>query len=88
MRINVNILDLYDAALRYERIAFVLEDTAADLTAIRAELNSMGDIGMALRADLIHRKADDLAYRLRGLCAKLRFAAGHYEYYDRQVKGG
>jgi len=80
--IKVNTDDLWDAALRYERLAFTAEDIVAGINTIRAQLISTDLIH---GVDNISRKADDLVYRIHSLGGKLRFAASKYEDFHRRV---
>ena len=85
--IRVNTEDLWDAALRYERLTFSMEDIATALRSVHMDLDGApSSSDLSERAGAINRKAEDLAYRLHNFCAKLRFAASLYEDYDRRVK--
>ena len=85
--IKVNTDDLLDAALRYERLTFSMEDISDTIRVICMDLDSMLSSGdLSERTYVINRKADVLAYRCRDFCAKLRFAASLYEDYDRRIK--
>ena len=87
--IKVNTDDLWDAAARYERLTFSIEDIAAGLDIVRSDLEATSSGGDLMQtADSMIRRTDDLLYRLHELCAKIRFAATRYEDYDRRVKTG
>ena len=76
--IRVNTDDLFDAALRFERLAFVLDDIVAETDAIRADMEG-ADAYIVGLADKINRKAGDLVVRMQGASAVLKFASGRYE---------
>ena len=87
--IRVNTEDLWDAALRYERLIFGIEDIAAGLDTVRSDLGEVSSSGDLLQiADSMSRRTGDLIYRTHELCAKLRFAASRYEDYDKRIKTG
>ena len=87
--IKVETENIWDAAERYERLAFYVEDIVDGLNAVRIDLSaaSSGE-GMQQRAGNMSRKAEELVYRLHNLCGKLRFAAVRYEDYDKRKKMG
>ena len=60
--IRVNTDDLIDAALRFERLAFVLEDIAGEMSTVRANIKDVGAFTMEL-AERVGRKANDLVFR-------------------------
>ena len=76
--IRVNTDDLFDAALRFERLAFVLEDIAAEISTVRANMEDVDAFATDL-ADRIGRKANDLVFRMQGASAVLKFASGRYK---------
>jgi|GEM_PF-4963607 len=85
--IKVNTEDLFDAALRYDRLAAVMDDIAAEIESVIADLGD-GPSGAVLTqaANDARRKAGGIAYELVDLSGKLRFAASRYEEYDRRTR--
>jgi hypothetical protein len=85
--IKINTDDLWDAALRYERLGFNVEDISTALRRVGSELREASSQHETTHnIDELLRKTDDLLYRLQDLCGKLRFAATRYEDYDRHIK--
>ena len=76
--IRVNTDDLFDAALRFERLAFSMEDLAAEIGMVRADIEGVDTYLMDM-ANKIERKANDLVFRTQGASAVLKFASGRYE---------
>lgn len=85
--IKVQTEELRDAALRYERLALSLGDTAEALDMLYADLNVMVAREDILRkASALCRKADGLVYRTQDLGGRLHFAASCYEGYALRVR--
>ena len=76
--IRVNTDDLFDAALRFERLALSLEDLAADIGAVRADIEGT-DAYLMDMADKISRTISDLVSRTQAASAVLKLASGRYE---------
>lgn len=83
--VRVNTDFLFDAAIRFERLALSAEDIAADVYAVMAEIKDV-DVHVESMADRLRRKADDLVFRMHNASAVLKFAAGRYEDFSQRMK--
>lgn len=86
-RISVDTDELRDAALRFERLVFFMEDIAAELNDVYRELDAASiRLDLLRRAVTLCREADGLIYRLHDMCGKLVFAASIYEKLDWRMR--
>ena len=85
--IRVDTEELWEAARRYERLAADMEESAVELGAVHGGLDAAySRDDFLMRLETIRLKTSGIAGSLRGLGGKLRFAANHYEEFDRDMK--
>ena len=83
-RVRADTDELLDIAAKYERLLADMTDLADEAGRIYMDIGAAlpGQRALLSRAGEIRRKAETIAFQLRGLCGAARFAA------ERRASGG